>query len=963
MNINDIIHGFRVVNVRHIEEINGDLYEMVHEKTTARTIWLKRDDENKTFSIAFRTTPVDDTGVFHILEHSVLNGSQRYPVREPFVDLLKGSLQTFLNAMTFPDKTVYPVSSRNDKDFINLMRVYLDAVFKPLAMENPNIFRQEGWHYEIFDPDADPIFKGVVFNEMKGAFSSPDGVRSRYIMHSLFPDTCYGNESGGDPDHIPELTYQQFCDSHKKYYSPRNSFIFLDGDMNIEEILGIINDEYLSDYTSDGDEINFEMQKPVISEDAVIEYEISPEDNPAGKAQIAYGYVVGDYRDRLSNTALSLLSQVLCGSNESPLKKAIISNGLGEDVYFSLEDGLLQSFVEIDVINTDLEKEPQITETINNELKRIINEGIDKKELNAVLSKAEFKAKERDFGNAPKGLIFAITSLDSWLYGGDPLNGLIRDDIYVQLREKMDTDYFEQLLQTLILDSKHHAKVLLKPSGTLGQIKAEKEKRKLAAAKASWTQDDIQQLVEMNKKLAVWQATEDTPEQQATLPVLHISDLKKTATKLPLEVCRHGGRNVVLKHELDTNGISYVTLYSNISDFDLHQISVLSLLTNVMGQIATEKYDTVHLTQEINATLGEFGVGLSFAADKKDELSSSVTVTWSTLERNDLAGVDLVKEIIYKTNLDDKKAIRDIVRQMKTSLEQAFIGAGNQLGTLRVSAYDSEAGVSSEYANGYEFYRFIKNLEEKWDSEAEGTISEMKQLYSSLFIRDRLTVGIASNTKPRIVMAVLDDAPEGTVGPKAERKPLGHRREGIIVPANISYACMGSFTGRLPNADLGTMYVISNILTYDYLWNNVRVKNGAYGCGFSARGNITRYMSYRDPNPANSLHVFKNSPSYLKDFCSSDQNVEKYIIGTMGDFDPLMTVKTMAKRSDMDYFTDFDDEAKQQVLDAILSCDKDRIAEAVSLLEKVNSSDNVCVIGNKDAIDRCRDQLDEIFTM
>ena len=962
MNINDIIHGFRVINARHIDEINGDLYEMVHEKTSARTIWLKRDDENKTFAIAFRTTPVDDTGVFHILEHSVLNGSQRYPVREPFVDLLKGSLQTFLNAMTYPDKTVYPVSSRNDKDFINLMRVYLDAVFKPLAVENPNIFRQEGWHYEILDPEADPIYKGVVFNEMKGAFSSPDGVRSRYIMHSLFPDTCYGNESGGDPEHITDLTYQQFCDSHRKYYSPRNSFIFLDGDLNIDEALGIIDDEYLSGYTSDGDEISFEMQKPVAGEDTVIEYEVSPEDDPAGKAQVAYGYVVGDYRDRLSNTALALLSQVLCGSNESPLKKAIIGNGLGEDVYFSIEDGLLQSFVEIDVINTDLEKEPQITETIKNELKRIISEGIDKQELNAVLSKAEFKAKERDFGNAPKGLVFALSSLDTWLYGGDPIKGIIRDDIYTQLREKMDTDYFEQLLQSLILDSKHHAKVLLKPSGTLGQIKAEKEKRKLAAAKASWSKEDIEELVDINKKLAVWQATEDTPEQQATLPVLHISDLKKTATKIPLEVCRHGGRNVVLKHELDTNGISYVTLYSDVSDFNLHQLSLLSLLSNILGQIATEKYDTVHLTQAINATLGEFGAGVSFAANKKNELTSAVTVTWSTLERNDLEGVDLIKEIMYNTRLDDLKAIRDIVRQIKTSMEQAFIAAGNRMGVLRVSSYDSEAGVSAEYANGYEFYRFIKNLEENWDSEAEKTINEMKELYSALFIRDRLTIGIASATKPRIVMAVLDDAPEGTVGPKAERKPLGHRREGIVVPANISYACMGSCTGRLPDDELGTMYVISNILTYDYLWNNVRVKNGAYGTGFAARGNAVRYMSYRDPNPANSLRVFKNSVNYLKDFCSSDQNVEKYIIGTMGDFDPLMTVKTMAKRSDIDYFTDYDDESKQAVLDAILSCDKEKISKAVALLETVNKNDNVCVVGNKDAIENCKDQLDEIFT-
>ena len=963
MNINDKMHGFRIINKRHVNEINGDLYEMIHEKTNAKTIWLKRNDENKTFSIAFKTTPVDDTGVFHILEHSVLNGSQRYPVREPFVDLLKGSLQTFLNAMTYPDKTVYPVSSRNDKDFINLMRVYLDAVFKPIAVTNPNIFRQEGWHYELTDENADPIFKGVVFNEMKGAFSSPDGVRSRYLMHSLFPDTCYGNESGGDPDYITTLTYQQFCDSHKKYYNPSNSYIFLDGDMDIDQILGIIDDEYLSDFTSDGDKISFEYQKPVHSEDLTIEYEISEDDDPAGKAQIAYGFVTGTYNDRLSNTALALLSQVLCGSNESPLKKAIIGNGLGEDVYFSIEDGILQSFVEIDVINTDLEKEPTITETIKNELARIIKEGIDKAELNAVLSKAEFKAKERDFGSAPKGLVFALSSLDTWLYDGDPLNGIIHDDIYAQLREKMDTDYFEQLLQEKLLDNIHHAKVMLKPSATLGKKKAEIEKEKLAKAKAGWSKQEIADMVEMNRQLAIWQATEDTPEQQATLPVLHISDLKKTATKLPLDVCMHGGENLVLKHDLDTNGISYVTLYSDISDCNLHQISVLSLLSNMLGQTATEKYDTVTLTQAINATLGEFSTGLSFICDRDNSLKSFMTVTWSSLGRNDIAAADLVKEIMYNTTLSDNKAIRDIVRQMKTSLEQSFIGAGNQLGALRVSAYDSEAGVSAEYANGYEFYRFIKKLEENWDTDSIAVIAEMKQLYRLLFVRGRLAVGIAADDKPSIVKAIIDTAPEGTPAEKAERKPLGQRKEGIIVPANISYACMGKNTGRLDNKALGTMYVISNIMTYDYLWNNVRVKNGAYGTGFTARGNLARFMSYRDPNPANSLKIFKNSSEYLKNFCNSDQDVEKYIIGTMGDFDPLMSTKIMAKRSDLDYFSGNDDQCKQEVLDSLLATDKKAINNAITVMDSILNANNICVIGNKEAIEKCSDQLDEIFAL
>ncbi|MBQ1740528.1 MAG: insulinase family protein [Erysipelotrichaceae bacterium] len=378
MQINDIIHGFKILNIRHLEEVKGDMYEMVHEKTGARTIWLKRDDENKTFSIAFKTTPVDDTGVFHILEHSVLNGSRKYPVREPFVDLLKGSLQTFLNAMTYPDKTVYPVSSRNDKDFVNLMRVYLDAVFYPLVLNNPNVFYQEGWHYELNDVNEDPIYKGVVFNEMKGAFSSPDGVKSRLMMHALFPDNCYGNESGGDPDFITDLSYEQFCAAHRKYYNPSNSYIFLDGAMDIEQILAIINDEYLSDFGKEGDLIEINKQAPV-TDIVKKEYEISPEDDPKGKAQMAYGYVVGDYDDIEKNIAFSLISSVLSSSNESPLKKAILSKGLGEDVSFDIQDGILQPYVQIDVYNSDSDKEKEVYETIQDVLKDAVKNGLDKK--------------------------------------------------------------------------------------------------------------------------------------------------------------------------------------------------------------------------------------------------------------------------------------------------------------------------------------------------------------------------------------------------------------------------------------------------------------------------------------------------------------------------------------------------------------------------------------------------------
>ena len=965
MLVNEKIHGFIVNNVRHLDELEADLYEMTHEKTSARLIWLKRPDENKTFSIAFKTTPVDDTGVFHILEHSVLNGSRRYPVREPFVDLLKSSLQTFLNAMTFPDKTVYPVSSRNDKDFINLMRVYLDAVFYPLAKVSPNVFRQEGWHYELLKKEDEPIYKGVVFNEMKGAFSSPDSVRYRLLMHSLFPDTCYGNESGGDPVSIPKLTYKQFCESHDRYYSPANSYIFLDGDMDIDQVLGIINDEYLSDFTSDGAHIEIDFQKPHIAEDVIQDFEIGAEENPAGKAQIAYGYVTGRFDDYLRNTAFSILSNVLCDSNESPLKKVILSNGLGEDIYFSMNDGIYQPYVEIDVINTDAEKEPQINKVLTDEFKRLIKEGIDRDELTATLNKAEFKAREREFGGAPKGLVFNLTALDSWLYGGDPVDTILNDEIYDVLRKKMDEGYFESLLEEFILNSKHSAKVILKPSTTLGKEKAERERAELAEAKKNWSEEEVEELIRMNQELAVWQQTEDTPEQQATLPVLHISDLKKTATELPLEVCRHGGINTVLKHDINTNGISYVNMYSDIRDMSLEDISHISLLCGLLGQLATEKYDTIHLIQKTKSILGEFNFAPSFTNSAvTNEARLYVNTSWSTLARNDLEGCELVKEVLYNTRFDNHQAIREIVRQIKTMLEQSFVGAGHAFGMTRSSAYVTEIGAANDYSTGYGFYKFIKNLEENWDNISEETIARMEELYKKLFVRERLTIGIAADAKPRIVMCMLDDAPHGEAPEYVARKPLGNLNEGIITPSNVSYACKGAPIFELGKDHVGTLNVLSGILTYDYLWNNVRVKGGAYGCGFSGRSlSFARFYSYRDPSPARTLGIFEQTPAYLREFCAGEQNLEKYIIGTMGDIDPLLSPKGMAKRSDIEYLGDVTIEQKQAVLDQVLSTTKEDIFNSIPLFDHINKTDAVCVVGNRDAIELCKDKLKNIFTM
>ncbi|MBR4461112.1 MAG: insulinase family protein [Erysipelotrichaceae bacterium] len=962
MNINDSIHGFRIINVRHADELKADIYEFIHEKSGAKAIWLKRADENKTFSIAFKTTPVDDTGVFHILEHSVLNGSHKYPVKEPFVDLLKGSLQTFLNAITFPDKTVYPVSSRNDQDFINLMRVYLDAVFAPLAVEKPYVFYQEGWHYETKEGE-EPTYKGVVFNEMKGAFSSPDSLRMRYMMHALFPDNCYGNESGGDPDHITDLSYEDFCAAHAKYYAPDNAYIFLDGDMEIDKILSIIDEEYLQHYDKKNNGVSINKQEPVVAEKVIKDYEIAAGQDPAGKAQIAYGYVVSAFDDYEKNMAFSLISSLLCARNESPLKQAILSKGLGEDVYFDIQDGILQPYVEIDVINTDLEKEEEIDHTIRQLLEDIVKNGLDKEELEAVLNQREFKAKERDFGGAPKGLVFALSSLDSWLYGGDPMRSICFTELFNSLREKIHTSYYEDLLNDTILHSRHCAKVLLKPSNTLGEQKQRNEKEKLAKIYESWSEEQKQEILKMNEDFSAWQMSSDTPEQKETLPKLHLEDLKKTVTAYPVKAAKYGN-NTVLTHDQETEGISYLSLFLEANDLALEDYTYLSQMLSLLGKLRTTHYDPLTLNRLTKSILGDFYTSFTPAVSfQNEEPRNNIAVIWSNLNRNDEEALKLVKEIIYETDFSDEKAIHDILKQNIFALEQAYINAGHSLALLRASTYSSGTAMISEYYAGYEAYKYLKELDDHFEERKETFLQALKDLRKKLFIKERYTLSVAGTNEELYLKELLDTAPDGTIGETVRIIPLGHRKEGIVVPSNVSYAAKSASLKEEIDKQ-GVMQVLSNILTYDYLWNEIRVKNGAYGCGFRCGNNKqASFYSYRDPSPVNSLRIYEATPQYISDFLDHTDSIENYIVGTTGDFDPYMSVKSSIRAGDLEYLIDITYDDKQKIYEQILNTTMNDLRETIPYFDKVNEIDNVCIVGNKEAIEKCKDQLTEIISL
>ena len=945
MKINDVIHGFEVVNIRHFDQLKADVYEMKHQKTHAQLLWLDRDDDNKTFSIGFKTTPTDNTGVFHILEHSVLNGSDKYPVKEPFVDLLKGSLQTFLNAMTFGDKTVYPVSSRNDQDFINLTRVYLDAVFNPVAVKNPNVFYQEGWHYEIEKPEDDIFYRGVVYNEMKGAYSSGERVASQTLQEALFPDNCYAFESGGNPDYIPDLTYEMFCANHAKYYHPTNSYIFLDGKMDIDNMLAIINDEYLYKYDLNDDVIEIEKQKPVVTDLVRKEYEeVEVED----KTIVDFGYVIGNFDDYEKSAAFSIIASVLADNNQSPLKKAILEKGLAQDVSVAISDDIYQKYIEIMINNTNEDKFTEIKDTIDEVFKDVVKNGLDKEEILACLNKMEFASKEKDFGMASKGVVFDILALSSWLYGGDPIKGIVFDEVYDSLREKVNTSYFENLIKENLIDSNHHAAVMLVPSLTLQQENMEKMSKKMVEFKKSLSENDLAELLELNKVLHQYQQSVDTPEIKQCLPKLTLDDIKGDPTEVKNSIHEVNGRTVI-EYNRDTDGINYYRMHFDVSDLTLHELSQLSLLCNLLSQLPTKQHTVNEINKLKKSYIGALSASTTFVEDAhSNDYKSNFTVSFSCLDKNNEKAWQIVKEILTETLFDNENDILDIIKQCKMEMQMGMNASGHSAGMTRMAAQLSEAGVSKEFSEGYSYYQYLK---QQCDEFNKDEIEKLVSLSNRIFASSRMTLSIMGEGAKEMVEKIISDLPIGqAVNEKAERKPLERVNEAIIIPSKISYAIMGSNTDFAKQYK-GKMAVIRKVLGLDYLWNEVRAKNGAYGTGLVNRNKAVMYYSYRDPNPVNSVNIYKNCSSYLENFCKNDDDLLVYVIGAVGDIDPLLTNSSTMALGDGEYFNHTTFQDKCDIKEQIISMTKEEIEKMIPMFEEIAQNSTICIFGSSESID------------
>ena len=945
---------FALSRVREIPEMQGSLWEMEHPKSGAKLSWLQRQDENMTFAVAFPTIPTDSTGVFHILEHSVLNGSEKYPVKEPFVELLKSSLQTFLNAMTYPDKTVYPVSSRNKQDFHNLMDIYMDAVLHPLAVKNPNIFRQEGWRLE-FDPEGAPLFQGVVYNEMKGAFSDVSRVLERAMTENLFPDTCYRHCSGGNPENIPALSYEQFVSEHSKYYHPSNALLVLDGDIDLDGCLGLL-EGYLAPYPRQALHFPIPLQDPQPYRQQRIEYEIGPAENADNKTIVSYGRLLCGFDDPVTLHAANLLADYLTGDTEAPLKRAVLDAGLGEDISVELHDGMRQAWLGWELWNTQEEKLPEIKNLIRSTLEGLLEQGLDEQRLLGCYNTLAFRLLDRDNYGYPRGLVEALSILEPWLYGGDPAQNLSYQRILEELRRRMESGLLEELLRQLLDESQGFLAILV-PSGALGQQRAAQEHQR---AQAYWNSLDESQKESWNQqldRLHTWQQTPDSPEQLASIPVLNLADLNTEPAPLPCTESTQEGVTL-LRHETGS-GLVYLNLYFDASDAQPEDMPVLNLLGDLLGTLETEHYTGAQLQTALRQRVGQ----LSFATDvyhldlehHRTVFSAQCVCLDTYLEQ----AAELIIEILNTTKFRDQSPVKKMLLQKKTANQQRLVSAGNRFAASRVNARQTSAGAARELHTGCESIRWVNRQSQRED--ITDLLEQMARLCKQVFCRSRLTLSLSSNAEA-MVPRFLAAFPQGEAAPRnASFQVLEPCREGILIPAGVGYAAKGVNIARFGQKFQGQMYVLSNLLTYEHLWNEVRVKGGAYGTGFRGDSNDDFLAtSYRDPSPGKTLSHFDRCGQVVREFCAQGPELTRYILGAMADADPLLGSAGKIRLAELRHFKGTTQEDVRRIRAQLIGCTPEDLLRLCPALEEMAAQGSCCIVAGQQQLEECRELLDTV---
>lgn len=958
MTIHDLAE-YEILDEHRVEDVQSDGFILRHKKSGARIAILSNNDDNKVFYIGFRTPPEDETGVPHIIEHTTLCGSKKFPVKDPFIELAKGSLNTFLNAMTYPDKTVYPVASCNDQDFKNLMDVYLDAVFNPNITKYEEIFKQEGWHYELTGKDDELKINGVVYNEMKGAYSSPDEVLSSQIYRSLFPDNTYSKDSGGNPEYIPKLTYEAYLDFYHKYYHPSNSYIYLYGDMDVVERLEWLDKEYLSLY--DYKKVNSEINKqPAFDgiKNVEAQYSITMDDSQENKTYLSYNRVVGDSLDEMLYQAFDVLDYALVSSPGAPVKQALIDAGIGDDVYGSYDAGILQPVFSFVAKNANASQADEFESIIENTLKEVVKTGINKEALLAGINSSEFKFREADFGQFPKGLLFGLNCLDSWLF--DDMKPFIHLEClgtFAKLRKAVDTDYFEKLIQEYLLDNTHGSSVTVKPKRGLGNEREEALAKELSDYKASLSDEEIKKLIEDTEHLKKYQEEPSSDEDLRKLPMLTRADMKKNA--MPFSNIEDELLDVkVVRHDIESNGIDYISFLFDAGDFAQSELGYLGFFTNALGLVSTERYSYTDLANATNIYTGGISTGTASHPDIKDRNNFvfKFEVKLKVLEKNLDKALELMEQMLLSSDFTDTKRLGELVAQIKARLQANLSSSGHLVAAMRSMSSFSRYALYQDELKGIAFYRSICHIEKELSESPKNVSDKLAAIAKKLFARNRMLISFTGNNeaygnaKPSLEKVIAGFNKMSAIGNQAEVH-FNTAKEAFIDASQIQYvAKTGDFICE-GYEYTGALRLLRIILSYDYLWINVRVKGGAYGCmNTFLRSGESYFVSYRDPNLSDTLDVYDRIPEYIKSFSPDERDMTKYIIGTFSALDTPMNPEAKGSRSLSAYLEGITYEQIQKERNEILNAQPEDIRRLADLVEAVLKKDSICVIGNENMI-------------
>ena len=961
--------AYELIKEEELTDIHSVGKLLCHKKTGARVMLIENEDENKVFNIAFRTPPKNSTGVAHILEHSVLCGSREFPLKDPFVELVKGSLNTFLNAMTYPDKTCYPVASCNDQDFQNLMHVYLDAVFYPNIYKKEEIFRQEGWSYHLEKPEGPLTYNGVVYNEMKGAFSSPDEVLEREIMNSLFPDTPYGCESGGHPDCIPKLSYEEFLNFHRTYYHPSNSYIYLYGNMDMEEKLDFIDRHYLSAF--DALDVNSEIpvQNAFASmKDITGEYPVSENENEEDNTYLSYSCIAGDASDTVLGTAFEILDYALLSAPGAPLKKALVEAGIGKDIYGGYQDGILQPYFSIIAKGSNAEKKDEFMAIIRQVLQELAENGIDRKALEAGINYYEFRYREADFSSYPKGLMYGLDIFSNWLYdAGDPFASVKMLAVFDRLKEAIPEGYFEGLIRTFLLENPHSSLMTLVPSKGLAAKKDKELEQKLEAYRSSLSAEELETLVERTSALTAYQESEEDPEALECIPMLKREDIQREVSPVRNKELDVDG-SLFLYHDVCTNGIGYVNVLFELKELPAELVPWLGLLKSVLGYVNTEHFTYGELFNAINAGTGGIQCGVEVFESVKDPeaFRAMFSIRGKALYGKLPFLFEMMQEILLSSKTEDTARLREIIAEVKSRAQASLVSGGHGTAVLRAASYHSPMAAFQDAMAGIAYYHFIEKLDQAFEERKDEAADMLGKMMKRILRPENMILSytgeeesleqvrsMAAELKTKLCREPYETGGEPVC---CERK-----NEGFTTSGQVQYVARTGNFRKKGLAYTGALEILRVALSYDYLWMNLRVKGGAYGCmsGFKRTGE-SYFVSYRDPNLRKTMEVYEGIPAYIREFKADEREMTKYIIGTISGRDVPKTPQMIGNLSKNAYFCGITDEMSQQTRNEILDASVEDIRNLAPLVEAILEDGDFCVVGSEPAIDRDRELFGEI---